>query len=220
MQRRPRVVVAAYGSAVLVDVAAIRHRSSRRWAPAPTGERRCVFQRTKCFSTVKVTNKPAERPPIPLLAGDHSAHASMKSAASCDKQCELQDTLNIGISNAHCGMSASAACHARLRVELHTQKNTLSACCATRRGWPVLFELDCLMGRSSGLSRRRSSLRVLARVPISHWHAKRCAARRARRAPPWLQVQARLQTPACYTVSSPTFRQSRTDDRVLDQLSP
>ena len=39
----------------------------------------------------------------------------MKSAASCVRQCELQDTSIIGISNAHCGLGSSRG-RARLRV--------------------------------------------------------------------------------------------------------
>ena len=35
---------------------------------------------------------------------DHSARQSMKNAASCDNQCELQDTTSIRILNAHCGL--------------------------------------------------------------------------------------------------------------------
>lgn len=35
---------------------------------------------------------------------DHSAHGSMKNAASCETWCELQDTLSTDFSNAHCGL--------------------------------------------------------------------------------------------------------------------
>lgn len=42
----------------------------------------------------------------------------MKSAASCVTQCELQDTLIIGTSNAHCGPRSSGG-RARLRVVIH-----------------------------------------------------------------------------------------------------
>lgn len=35
---------------------------------------------------------------------DRSARAPMKNAASCEKQCELQNTLIIGILNAHGGL--------------------------------------------------------------------------------------------------------------------
>ena len=38
-----------------------------------------------------------------LLAVDHSARQSMKNAANCENQCELQDTTSISILNAHCG---------------------------------------------------------------------------------------------------------------------
>lgn len=44
----------------------------------------------------------------------------MKSAASCVTQCELQDTLIIGISNAHCGLGSRRG-RARLRVVINKQ---------------------------------------------------------------------------------------------------
>lgn len=37
---------------------------------------------------------------------DHSAHGSMKNAASCETWCELQDTLSTDFSNAHCGLGS------------------------------------------------------------------------------------------------------------------
>ena len=46
------------------------------------------------------TPKPIERQ---FSVVDRSARAPMKNAASCEKQCELQNTLIIGILNAHGG---------------------------------------------------------------------------------------------------------------------
>ena len=43
-----------------------------------------------------------------LRAVDHSAHVSMKTAANCESQCELQDTLIIDVSNAYCGHGNSS----------------------------------------------------------------------------------------------------------------
>lgn len=40
----------------------------------------------------------------------------MKNAASCEKQCELQNTLIIGILNAHCGLGLRDPNHVRTRV--------------------------------------------------------------------------------------------------------
>lgn len=37
---------------------------------------------------------------------DHSAHGSMKNAASCETWCELQDTLSTDFSNAHCALGS------------------------------------------------------------------------------------------------------------------
>lgn len=47
---------------------------------------------------------------------DRSAHAPMKNAASCEKQCELQNTLIIGTLNAHCGLGLRDPNHVRTRV--------------------------------------------------------------------------------------------------------
>lgn len=54
-----------------------------------------------------------------LRAVDHSARTSMKSAASCVTQCELQIALIIGILNAHGGRGLIIRGRARLRVVIH-----------------------------------------------------------------------------------------------------
>ena len=51
-----------------------------------------------------------------LLAVDHSARTSMKSAANCVTWCELQDTLIIDISNATGGQAPRGLGRVRLRV--------------------------------------------------------------------------------------------------------
>src|SRR4029434_3670807 len=64
----------------------------------------------KLFLPVLGQNKQSKR--VQLLSVDHSARASMKNAASCENQCELQDTLIIDTSNAHAapGPSRGYAC--------------------------------------------------------------------------------------------------------------
>src|SRR4029434_11356975 len=64
----------------------------------------------KLFLPVLGQNKQSKR--VQLLSVDHSARASMKNAASCENECELQDTLIIDTSNAHAapGPSRGYAC--------------------------------------------------------------------------------------------------------------
>ncbi len=58
----------------------------------------------------------AEAINMKLLAVDHSARTSMKSAANCVNWCELQDTLIIDISNANGGQGSLDLGCVRLRV--------------------------------------------------------------------------------------------------------
>ena len=66
-----------------------------------------------------------------FLAVDHSARAPMKNAASCENQCELQNAVIIGISNAHGGpgppRSGPRPPEGRARREIARQKSP----CAT-----------------------------------------------------------------------------------------
>ena len=56
---------------------------------------------------------------------DRSARAPMKNAASCEKQCELQNTLIIGILNAHGGLGLRGPNLVRLRVVNNNEKSRM-----------------------------------------------------------------------------------------------
>lgn len=89
-------------------------RAYRR-GPRPPGSFRGIFTAPSIFS-LPLRSVPREGPRRPsshrsgkakrkkqLQTVDRSAPASMKNAANCVNQCELQDTLIIDVSNAHGG---------------------------------------------------------------------------------------------------------------------
>ena len=118
---------------------------------------------------------------------DHSARTSMKSAASCVTQCELQDTLIIGISNAHCGLGSRRG-RARLRVVIIEKPPRASrtrrpgssdgAATAALLGTPSRAhrrDLECT-GAKAAVQSRRFAVRASARASTQ---SQRVCARRA-----------------------------------------
>ena len=74
-----------------------------------------------------ITQSPRNKNQRQFSVVDRSARAPMKNAASCEKQCELQNTLIIGILNAHGGLGLRGPNLVRLRV---VNKTTNRVCAA------------------------------------------------------------------------------------------
>lgn len=77
--------------------------------------------------TCLITNQAPETITRQFSVVDRSARAPMKNAASCEKQCELQNTLIIGILNAHGGLGLRGPNLVRLRVVNNNEKSRMRA---------------------------------------------------------------------------------------------
>ena len=78
-----------------------------------------------------------------FLAVDHSARASMKNAASCENECELQNSLIIDTSNAHGGSGLRGPCHVRLRVGRSYKSKSIHLLLARALGFRSALIVHC-----------------------------------------------------------------------------
>lgn len=96
---------------------------------------------------------------------DHSAHGSMKNAASCETWCELQDTLSTDFSNAHCGLGYCSGPRLSEGRIYACRRGSFSYVVASRAlGVPVDPSLACSTGpEASRIGRSRVWLADIAK---------------------------------------------------------